>query len=69
MLVTTSITKSDTVPRPLAGGRGRFSAVVRGFVGLRLANFIGWEISAVPVWVQVLLTAVVTAGATLGFAE
>jgi ABC-type uncharacterized transport system YnjBCD permease subunit len=66
LLVTTSIIKSDTVPA-LWAGPGRFSAVVRGVVGLSLANFIGWEISAVPAWVQGFLPAVVTAGATSGF--
>jgi len=64
-LVTTPIIKSDTVPA-LWAGAGPLFAVVRGFVGLRLANFLGWEISAVPAWVQGFLPAVVTAGATWG---
>jgi hypothetical protein len=65
-LVTTSIIKSDTVPA-LWAGAGPLFIGGEGVVGLRLANFIGWEISAVPAWVLGLLPAVVTAGATLGF--
>jgi len=37
---------------------------VRRSVELRLANFIGWEISVVLAWVLGFLPAVVTAGAT-----
>lgn len=67
-LVTTSIIKSDSVPALWAGVGPLFSGG-EGFVVLRLANFIGWEISPVSAWVQSLLPVAFAAGATSGFAE